>query len=191
MTIFFFQQLFNIYSRIQTHLQINNSEAETRAFVTKLKMLLNTLLRENPTTSHTLVIQMLQFNFFITHFESLINDSEESNDFCGLFLLGLFHCQTLQPQYSIVAKLSQTPYRYQLCLLLLADNNISFLKQLMDEDKLLFTNGSESRLRSLVQNGMQPLEIFSDMILMGRHFLFQILVSDIFKQFLWKRFLQS
>lgn len=154
---------------------INFSEAEVRSFNSNLKVLFKVLLQECPSTAHTLLVQMLQYGFFITSCETLINEIGDDELLCGLIVSSLCETETLQFHLPCVFGLLKSSFRKNLCLLLLATDNISLLQTMIEEDKKEILSNSKARLHMLMEQGIQPVSAFLEMAITERHFVLQIL----------------
>lgn len=157
---------------------MNYSEIETKAFISKLKLLLEVLMKSSPSTAHTLMHQMLQHNFFSNCCETIFKDVGENNCLCSLLLCSFCKLEVFQFPMEQIVHLSQTEFQYQLNLLLIASDKINVLQYILDEEKKMYNSDSASRIKSLMENGLQPNLLFHNMILMEKHFLVQILVSN-------------
>lgn len=133
------------------------------------------LLKETPSTAHTLLRQILQHGFFVNSCKTILHELDDDEQLCNLVVSCFCENEMIQYHLPYMTGLLQSPFRYNLCLLLLATDNISLLQAMIEEDKKLFKSDSRVKLQSLMDNGLQPLSCFSDMIIMERHFLLLIL----------------
>lgn len=176
--MFLLQQIFSVYSRIQTHLLINYTDVETKAFISKLKLLLDVLLKNSPPTAHTLMHQMFQHNFFSTCCEAILKDANDNDCLCSLLLSSFCKLEIFHFPIEQIISLAQTEFQCQLNLLLIASDKINILQYLIDEEKKVYNNNSALRIKNLMESGLQPHLLFHNMIVMEKHFLLQVLVSN-------------
>ncbi|KAK6638772.1 hypothetical protein RUM43_007040 [Polyplax serrata] len=172
----FVQQLFSLYSKIQTHVPVSFSESETKNFNSNLMNLLTLLLKESPSTAHSFLTQLLQHGIFAGTCESILNEMDKSNEhLCNLIVSTLCKTDSVSPHSSQIVSVLQTSLKSNLCLLLLANDKIDIIHSMIEEHKKLFRSNSAMRLQNLLDNGIEPLSCFSDMVIMERHFLLQII----------------